>query len=61
MFNRSTQHQSDTLDGRALGLGLLIGAAIGAGAALLLAPATGQQGRKVAVRMRARARDVAPW
>ena len=31
MFNRSTQYQSDTLDGRALGLGLLIGAASGAG------------------------------
>jgi len=102
MFNSGMQDRGDRMDGRALGLGLLIGAAIGAGAALLMAPATGEQtrrhlgrnarrlaeqggdtlsnwwddadesarrlarrgmkqGRKAAMRVRERARDVAPW
>ena len=34
------------LDGRALGIGLLIGAALGAGAALLMAPSSGQDTRR---------------
>jgi gas vesicle protein len=102
MFNSVTRDRGDRMDGRSLGLGLLIGAAIGAGAALLMAPASGEQtrrqlrrnarrlaaqggdtlstlwddadesarrfarrgmteGRKAAVRVRERARDVAPW
>lgn len=34
------------MDGRALGIGLLIGAALGAGAALLMAPSSGQDTRR---------------
>lgn len=34
------------LDGRALGIGLLVGAALGAGAALLLAPSSGEDTRR---------------
>jgi len=53
-------------DGRALGIGLLLGAALGAGAALLLAPASGEdtrrQLRRGARRLYARGRDaVADW
>ena len=46
MFNSITRDRGDRMDGRSLGLGLLIGAAIGAGAALLLAPASGERTRR---------------
>jgi gas vesicle protein len=53
MFGRDThdEHDSehergDRLDPRALGVGVLIGLALGAGAALLLAPASGADTRR---------------
>ncbi len=54
MYERTHDHELDEemgqgtrrMDGRALGLGILIGAAIGAGAALLLAPASGEDTRR---------------
>jgi gas vesicle protein len=75
MYDRSQEHDTmdheehdmhDELherrfDSRALGLGLLVGAALGAGAALLLAPASGEdvrrQLRRGARRLYARSAD----
>ncbi len=49
MFNSSDRDQfdnPDSMDGKAFGLGLLLGAALGAGAALLMAPASGNETRR---------------
>ncbi len=46
MLNSGKRDRGIHMDGRALGLGILIGAAIGAGAALLMAPGTGEQTRR---------------
>lgn len=41
MFDRNTRDQHDAMDNRAFGLGIVLGAVLGAGAALLMAPASG--------------------
>ncbi len=53
MFERRLGHESH--EGRMLGLGLLLGAVVGAGAALLLAPASGVETRRVLRRKAERA------
>lgn len=47
MFDRHNGDPQRTMNGRALGLGVLLGAVIGAGTALLLAPASGDDTRRV--------------
>ncbi|MBL0937276.1 MAG: YtxH domain-containing protein [Gemmatimonadaceae bacterium] len=54
MFERNARDEADEaddapaqrMDSRALGIGVLIGLALGAGAALLLAPASGEDTRR---------------
>lgn len=46
MFDSSETQHRDRTDQKAFGLGLLVGAMVGAGAALLLAPASGEQTRR---------------
>ncbi len=61
MFDRTKRDQHDAMDNRAFGLGILLGAALGAGAALLMAPSSGdetrRQLRKSARRLYARSGD----
>lgn len=46
MFESSDKQHDDGTDARAFGLGLIVGAMVGASAALLLAPASGEQTRR---------------
>lgn len=46
MYDSSDSDSSDITERKAFGLGLLVGALMGAGAALLLAPASGEQTRR---------------
>ena len=45
-WDEEMEQDTRRMDSRTLGLGMLIGAAIGAGAALLLAPASGEDTRR---------------
>ncbi len=46
MYDASDSDGNDTADRKAFGLGLMVGALLGASAALLLAPASGEETRR---------------
>lgn len=46
MFESSDRQRDAATDAKGFGIGLLVGAIVGAGAALLLAPTTGEQTRR---------------